>query len=114
MSMAQLQSYGLPDEWPAVLPPAQPIPFTAAASKLLTNKACVLMGWSNQNHGAGSDILTFIDGSDANGQVVGYSRMATGTSDTEILAPSGVICQTGLFVEMSAGTTNGVVYVIIL
>lgn len=112
MTMANLRVPGAPGEWTGQLPPAQPFTVNALGAQLLYSGACVITGYSIQNGGAGSDVVTIYDGTDAKGQIVAKPRNATQVSDTEICGVSGVLCQAGIFVTESAGSTTGAIWAI--
>lgn len=112
MTMAQLASYGQPNELPDVMPPALPIYFPASQGEAVYSSACILVGYSLHNTGAATQTIRLRDGTDATGAVVAFSTLATGATDTQRCGDTGIILRCGLYVTSGAVAIEGSAWII--
>lgn len=92
--------------------PANNQPVVAlSANKLMFGGRCLLKGWHLLNGNAGSVTLSIYDGQDANGTLVATIVLATNAVWNPPLPDSGVTCNIGVFLAVSAGPINGSVFI---
>lgn len=112
-----IQPYsGPPGELPAgLLPPAQAFTYSPTGPNLIFSGECIIIGWSFYNPAAATDNLTLYDGTDANGQPIGFVHApAAATVDTETLGCSGLLLRRGLYITSTAQKFQGAVWLILL
>lgn len=92
--------------------PADNQPVSAlSANKLMFGGRCLFKGLHLLNGNAGSVTLSVYDGQDANGTLVATIVLATNTVWNPPIPDSGIICNIGVFLAVSAGPINGSVFI---
>lgn len=87
------------------------IPATAA-DKALTNRPCLLFGWSlRETTGAGTAAAEFFNGGSAAAPRVGEQALASAGTGGQGPGGPGIFCDGGLFLHVVSGTLAGCVYV---
>lgn len=93
--------------------PANPIPLTSlSASTLIYSGRCILMGASVQNNGAGAGGINLLDGLDATGAAVVIQPLAAQAAAVIDLPGNGVLCELGVFAQITTATIRGSVWVV--
>jgi hypothetical protein len=72
-----------------------------------------LMGWSIAESAVTAAVATVIirDGTSTAGPIVAVIELAANASDSEFFGPDGLLMGTGVFVDRTAGETQGAVYI---
>lgn len=93
--------------------PADILPVSGvSANGLLISGRVILMGYKLFNTNAGPQVLQLLDGIDANGTLIVYTRPASQASDQGWFGPNGISCDQGLFLTVAGGPINGSVWVV--
>lgn len=101
---------GFPIDWQ----PVQAISFAAATSgQLILNRECRLYGWAFlETSGNAAAQLEVFDGTTVNSQSIAPIALLAGQSSRDIWGKPGIEIRTGLFVNISAGSVRGSLYVL--
>lgn len=100
---------GLP-EYEGAIPVSLP---AAGSSGVVLSGRCLLMGWGlKESTGNVASAINIRNGQDASGQIVVPISLTAGQSRSDWMAPRGVWCRTGLFVENVTGSTIGALWAV--
>lgn len=98
--------------WAAQLP-SNPQPLAnAAASVLVYSGRCILTGISVQNNGTAAGGINILDGQDATGTAVIIQPLAAQAAAQVNLPGQGVLCEVGVYAQITTATIRGAVYII--
>ena len=87
--------------------PSRIIPWTAQAASFQGVKGrFVLQGLVAVNNNAAAQTITLHDGEDASGAMFYPASVGIGANLYQPFSPRGVLCETGVFVQLSAGPWN--------
>ena len=90
---------------------AIPVPTTTTDTQL-TSRPCLLVGWSlRETTAAAVAAVQLFSGGSTGGVLVGEQALASGGTGNHQVAPDGVLCEGGLFLDVLSGSVAGVVYV---
>lgn len=88
--------------------PSSPFQFTGiSAGAEVVSGRYVIRGASFVNNNAGLVVVSFYDGQDATGELVGVASAAAGTAGAVSFGSKGLMLEIGLFVVPSAGPVTG-------
>jgi hypothetical protein len=98
----------------AALKPAIPLHTPVLGSQLIFSGECLLVGWSVRNtDAAAGHIVILLDGTDASGMPVGYSKPAsTGGADTQSPSPPGLLMRNGVYFQDASGFVECVIWIV--
>lgn len=96
--------------------PVIPVPIAATAAGLaITARPCRLYGWSLvETTGAAIAACDLIDGGAAAGTEITPITLSAGQSTRDWLGRPGLLVQSGLFLNVTAGTVRGAVWILLL
>lgn len=83
------------------------IPLTAVGINLLS-VSCLFVGFSlRETTGAAPADVDFVDGNDGNGEVFATLTLAAGQSVRDLVAPTGLLVDSGPFLRVNSGSVRG-------
>lgn len=93
--------------------PAKAFQFLAlAASELLLSGRYIVTGLSVNNSATVGGLLTVHDGQDANGVIVAEQGFAASSTNSQIVGTNGVLCESGVFLELAGGLVSGCIWAV--
>lgn len=93
--------------------PSKPIQFKAiTASQLIVKGRYLLNGISLNNTATVAGVATLHDGEDTTGQITLVQPFAASNGAFQVAPAGGVLCEMGVYLELSAGTISGCVWVV--
>jgi hypothetical protein len=106
--MENVDQHDVPLSYIAIRPISVPLTNTGA---LIINKETLLAGWSLvEPTGTVPAACTLYDGGDAGGQPLAYITLTAGESTRDLFTAPGLYCTRGLFVAVTAGSVQGVMW----
>lgn len=83
-----------------------------AANTLIYSGRCILTGATFLNSGTAPGQAILHDGQDVSGGVVSVTPIAASAAGNPVLPSMGVLCELGVFLEVTTATLKGSVFVI--
>jgi len=91
--------------------PVRPVHVVTTTTTLqVVAVACLLVGWSFQETAGAAARAQVLNGQDAKGSFAGFVSLAANGAVTDQASDEGVLCQGGVFLNVTAGSVQGVIY----
>lgn len=93
--------------------PAHHVPYKAASASFQGFKgSCILQAvWVNNGNAAGQTFI-LTDGEDATGPIIHQAFIGNGQNQNQPFSPRGILCETGVFVQLFGGPWNMTLFVV--